>query len=210
MINEALENKLGIVDIKELNKKEEILSKKRAYELFDLNLLDKVEAGTYKGLSYIHKYLFQDLYFFAGKIRNINISKGSFVFANFMFLEKTLNEISLMNQSSFDEIIKKYVEMNIAHPFLEGNGRAMRIWLDLIFKKELSTIINWDKIDKNEYLKAMQISPYNQDLIKNIIKAALSSKINDKEIYVKGIDASFYFEGFNNYKYKDLISNIKK
>ena len=203
-----LENKLGITNQAELAKQEEIITKQRAYELFDLKLLDQIEVGTFKGLSKIHEYLFQDIYDFAGKIRTVNIAKGSFAFANTMYLEKTLKEVSAMPQSNFDEIINKYIEMNVAHPFREGNGRSTRIWLDMILKKELSQVIDWNNVDKEDYLYAMQLSPYKKEPIKKLLHNALTDKTSDREIFMKGIDASYYYEGYYEYNYKDL--DVKK
>jgi cell filamentation protein len=199
-----LENKLNITDITELANTEEKLSKQKAYKLFESGFLDTLEAGTYSSLSSIHHYLFSDIYDFAGKIREVNISKGNFRFAPISYLEVSLTNIEKMPQSDFDEIVEKYVEMNIAHPFREGNGRATRIWLDLILKKELKKIVNWSKIDKDDYLLAMERSPIKDIEIKHLLKEALDSDINSSAIYLKGIDASYYYEGYNTYQTKDL------
>ena len=200
----ALNNKLKITDSVELVRIEEKISKKRAIELFESGYLDSLEAGKYNSLSDIHTYLFEDIYEFAGKIRDVNIAKGNFRFAPVMYLKASLEHIESMPQSSFDEIIEKYVEMNIAHPFREGNGRSTRIWLDLILKKELGKVVNWSEVDKNDYLLAMERSPIKDIEIKHILKQALTDKINDREIYMKGIDTSYYYEGYTVYRIKDL------
>ena len=200
----ALENKLNITDSAELARIEEQISKKNAKKLFDDNFFEKLEAGTFNSLATIHKILFEEIYDFAGKIRTVNISKGDFRFAPIMYLEVALKNIDKMPQSTVDEIIEKYVEMNIAHPFREGNGRSTRIWLDLILKKELSKVVDWNKIDKEDYLLAMQRSPIKDIEIKFLIKNALTDKINDREIYMKGIDASYHYEGYTSYKTEDL------
>ena len=200
----ALENKLGITDSAELARFEEKISKKKALELFETGLLDTFEVGTFKGLSRIHKYLFDEIYDFAGKIRNVNIAKGSFRFAPVMYLEIALDNIGKMPQSTFDEIIEKYVEMNAAHPFREGNGRSTRIWLDSILKKELKQVVDWSKVGKEDYLLAMERSPIKDIEIKVILKAALTDNINDREVYMKGIDASYYYEGYNIFKTENL------
>ncbi len=200
----ALENKLGITSSPELAEAEEKISKKKAVELFESGLLDKIEAGTFATLQAIHKYLFEDIYDFAGKMRDVNISKGNFRFAPLMYLEAALSNIDKMPQSSFDEIIEKYVEMNIAHPFQEGNGRSTRIWLDHILKKEISQVIDWSKVDKEDYLLAMERSPIKDIEIKHILKNALTDKINDREIYMKGIDHSYYYEGYTTFKVEEL------
>lgn len=183
---------------------EEKISKKRALELFESGYLNSLEAGTFKALSEIHKCLFETIYDFAGKIRNVNIAKGNFRFAPVMYLQMALEDIEKMPQSTFDEIIEKYVEMNIAHPFREGNGRSTRIWLDLILKKELSLVIDWSLVDKDDYLLAMERSPIKDIEIKHILKRALADKIDDREVYMKGIDHSYYYEGYSIYKTKDL------
>ena len=200
----ALNNKLKITDSVELARIEEKISKKRAIELFESGYLDSLEARKYNSLSDIHRYLFEDIYEFAGKIRDVNIAKGNFRFAPVMYLKASLEHIESMPQSSFDEIIEKYVEMNIAHPFREGNGRSTRIWLDLILKKELGKVVNWSEVDKNDYLLAMERSPIKDIEIKHILKQALTDKINDREIYMKGIDTSYYYEGYTVYRIEDL------
>lgn len=200
----TLKNKLNITDSAELARQEEKLSKKKAAELFEFDYLDKLEPGTFKTLCEIHKFLFQDIYDFAGKIRDVNIAKGNFRFAPVMYLQAALENIEKMPQSTFDEIIEKYVEMNVAHPFREGNGRSTRIWLNLMLKKELKLIIDWSKVDKDDYLLAMERSPIKDIEIKHILKQALTDKINDREIYMKGIDHSYYYEGYTVYRTKDL------
>lgn len=195
----ALENKLNITSSSELAIVEEKTSKIKALELFENGLLDTFEVGTFKGLSDIHKYLFEDIYDFAGKIRTVNIAKGNFRFAPVMYLNAALENIDKMPQSTFDEIVEKYVEMNIAHPFREGNGRSTRIWLDCILKRELKQVIDWDKVDKEDYLLAMERSPVKDIEIKFLLKSALTDKINDRTVYMKGIDASYYYEGYNTY-----------
>lgn len=200
----ALENKLNITDSSELARAEEKISKAKALELFENGLLDNFEVGTFKGLSSIHQYLFSDIYDFAGKIRTVNISKGNFRFAPVMYLEAALKSIGNMPQSTFDEIIEKYVEMNVAHPFREGNGRSTRIWLDYILKKELKQVVDWSKVDKEDYLLAMERSPIKDVEIKVLLKAALTDKINDRLVYMKGIDASYHYEGYNVFKTEDL------
>lgn len=199
-----LENKLGIINQLELNRVEERVSKEKAKRLYDSGDIDRVEVGTFKGLSYIHNYLFEDIYEFAGKVRSQNISKGNFRFAPVMYLEIALEHIDKMPQRNLDEIVAKYVEMNIAHPFREGNGRATRIWLDLILKKELKQVIDWNLIDKEDYLSAMERSPVNDLEIKHLISNALTDKINDREIFMKGIDISYYYEGYTEYNVDDL------
>lgn len=203
----ALENKLGITDSAELARTEEKISKQKALQLFELNLLDTFEVGTFKGLAQIHKYLFEDIYAFAGQMRKVNIAKGNFRFVPLMYLEAALKNIDAMPQNTFDEIIEKYVEMNIAHPFREGNGRSTRIWLDSILKKEIKQVIDWNKVDKEDYLLAMERSPIKDIEIKHILKAALTDKINDREVYMKGIDASYNYEGYNVYKTEELGKN---
>ena len=200
----ALENKLNIKDSSELARQEEKISKKKALELFEKNILDSYEAGTFETLSKIHKYLFDEIYYFAGEIRNVNIAKGNFRFAPVMYLEQSLKYIDKMPQSTYEEIIKKYVEMNVARPFGEGNGRAMRIWLDLILKKEINAVVDWNKVDKNEYLLAMERSPVKDVEIRELLKEALTNEINDREIYIKGIDASYSYEGYFAYKLNEL------
>lgn len=200
----ALQNKLGLTDPTELARMEEKISKTRALELFEMGLLDSFEVGTFTGLAQIHKYLFDDIYDFAGQIRTVNIAKGSFRFAPVMYLEAALSNISKMPQSTFDEIIEKYVEMNIAHPFREGNGRSTRLWLDAILKKELKLVVDWRQVDKNDYLLAMERSPVKDVEIKVLLKAALTDKIYDREVYMKGIDASYHYEGYNVFKAENL------
>lgn len=200
----ALHNKLGITDSAELARIEEKISKKKAVLLYDKGLLDTLEAGKFSALSFIHKYLFEDIYDFAGEVRDVNIAKGDFRFAPVMYLKQALEHISNMPQSTFDEIIEKYVEMNIAHPFREGNGRSTRIWLDLILKKELEKVIDWSKVDKEDYLLAMERSPIRDIEIKHILKNALTDKINDRELYMKGIDNSYHYEGYTAFKSEDL------
>lgn len=200
----VLENKLGITDSAELAREEERISKTKALELFESGLLDTFEVGTFKGLCSIHKYLFEDIYDFAGELRNVNIAKGNFRFAPVVYLKAALQSIDNMPQSTFDQIIEKYVEMNVAHPFREGNGRSTRIWLDCILKKELQQVIDWSKVDKEDYLLAMERSPIKDVEIKVLLKTALTDKINDRLVYMKGIDASYYYEGYNVYKSEDL------
>lgn len=199
-----LQNKLGLTSEAELARAEEKLSKTRALELYDTGLLDTFEVGTFKGLAAIHKCLFGDVYEFAGQMRTVNIAKGNFRFAPLMYLQVSLENIDKMPQSSYDEIIEKYVEMNIAHPFREGNGRSMRIWLDLILKKELHQVIDWSKVDKEDYLLAMERSPIRDIEIKHVLKQALTDEINIREIYMKGIDTSYYYEGYVTYKTEEL------
>lgn len=200
----VLENKLGITNSSELAREEERLSKKRALELFETQRFNAMKAGTFKALQEIHKYLFQDVYEFAGKLRTVNIAKGNFRFAPVMYLQAALENIEKMPQATFDEIIEKYVEMNIAHPFREGNGRSTRIWLDLILKTELNLVVDWNKIDKEDYLLAMERSPIKDIEIKHLIKNALTDKINDREVYMKGIDASYNYEGYSTFNSKNL------
>lgn len=199
-----LENKLGLTDSSELAREEERISKKKAVELFESGMIDTFDVGTFSALQKIHGYLFGDIYEFAGKIRTVNIAKGSFRFAPVMYLEAALKSIDSMPQSTFDEIVEKYVEMNIAHPFREGNGRSTRIWLDCIFKKELKQVVDWSRVNKNDYLLAMERSPIKDVEIKVLLKAALTDKINDRGIYMKGIDASYHYEGYNVFKAEDI------
>ena len=203
-ITMTLENKLGITDSVELAKAEEKISKKKAIELFESGYLDSLEAGTFDSLAKIHKCLFDSIYDFAGKVRVVNIAKGNFRFAPIMYLQIALEDIEKMPQSTYDEIIKKYVEMNIAHPFREGNGRSMRIWLDLILKKEHQKVVDWNKIDKEDYLLAMERSPIKTIEIKELLRQALSSDIDNSEVYMKDIDASYNYEGYFTYKTQDL------
>lgn len=189
---------------KELARMEEKISKKKAVELFENEYLNQYEVGTFQMLAAIHKYLFDEIYYFAGKIRTVNIAKGNFRFAPVMYLKTAIENIEKMPQTTFDEIIEKYVEMNIAHPFREGNGRSTRIWLDLILKKELNKIIDWSTVDKEDYLLAMERSPIKDIEIKYILKQALTDKVDDREVYMKGIDHSYYYEGYAVYKAQDL------
>ncbi len=200
----TLENKLGITDSAELARVEEKLSKKKALELFETGLLDKLPAGEFATLSKIHKYLFEEIYDFAGEIRTVNIAKGNFRFAPVMYLKSALEHIDKMPQTSFEEIVDKYVEMNIAHPFREGNGRSTRIWLDLILKKEIGKVVDWNKVDKEDYLLSMERSPIKTVEIKELLRNALTSDINDREVYMKGIDASYNYEGYFTYKTSEL------
>ena len=200
----ALENKLGITDSATLARTEEKLSKEKAVKLFEYGILDNQKAGSFQALAEIHKYLFEDIYDFAGKIRTVNIAKGGFRFAPVMYLESSLEHIEKMPQSDFDSIVEKYVEMNIAHPFREGNGRSMRIWLDMMFRKELSMAVDWSRIDKEDYLLAMERSPIRDIEIKHLLKNALTADINDRELFMKGIDQSYYYEGYNSYSIDDL------
>lgn len=200
-----LENKLGLTSQAELALYEEKISKKKAYELFEKRILNTLEPGKFSSLAKIHKYLFDEIYDFAGELRKVNIAKGNFRFAPLMYLEAALEHIDKMPQSTFDEIIEKYVEMNIAHPFREGNGRSTRIWLDLMLKDSLGSVVDWSKVDKNDYLLAMERSPIKDVEIKHLLKEALTDNINDREVYIKGIDASYYYEGYNVYKSEDLI-----
>lgn len=196
----VLENKLGITTSAELAREEERISKKKAVELFERGILENLPAGKFSTLQMIHKYLFEDIYEFAGEIRNVNVAKGNFRFAPLMYLQSALKNIDEMPQSTFDEIVEKYVEMNIAHPFREGNGRSTRIWLDHIFKCEMKKVIDWSKVDKEDYLLAMERSPIKDIEIKHILREALSDEINSCEMYMKGIDHSYYYEGYTAYK----------
>jgi len=199
-----LTNKLGITDQIELAKAEEKVSKQKAKQLFDSGDINKVEVGKFSGLAFIHGYLFEDIYDFAGKNRDVNIAKGDFRFAPLMYLEASLKHIDAMPQSTFDEIIEKYVEMNVAHPFREGNGRATRIWLDLMLKKEIRQVVDWNRVDKEEYLSAMQRSPVKDLEIKVLLKQALTDQINDRALFMKGIDISYYYEGYSEFKTEEL------
>ncbi len=199
-----IENKLGLTSQVELAKTEEKLSKQKAKELYDSGKINEIEVGTFKGLSEIHEFLFSEIYEFAGNIRSVNIAKGNFRFAPVMYLEHSLKHIDQMPQSSFEEIIKKYVEMNIAHPFREGNGRSNRIWLDIILKEELQKVVDWNLIDKSDYLSAMERSPINDLEIRYLISNALTDKIDDRELYMKGIDVSYFYEGYSEYTIDDL------
>ena len=199
-----LENRLHITNQIELSKEEERISKQKAKQLFDSGDIDKVEVGTFKGLAYIHHYLFGDVYDFAGKVREVNIAKGDFRFAPVMYLEASLKHIDTMPQSSFESIVEKYVEMNIAHPFREGNGRATRIWLDLMLKKNIAKVIEWNSVDKEDYLSSMQRSVVKDIEIKHLLSNALTSNVEDRELFMKGIDVSYYYEGYTLYRTKDL------
>lgn len=203
-----LENKLGITNEIELAREEERLTKLRALELFESGLLDTFEVGTFNGLSAIHGFLFQDVYDFAGAMRTVNIAKGNFRFASVMYLKSALNAIDRMPQSTYDQVIEKYVEMNVAHPFREGNGRATRIWLDAILKKELGQVIDWSLVDREDYLLAMERSPVRDTEIKLLLKEALTNRIDDRQMYMKGIDASYRYEGYSTYTMNDLSSNL--
>jgi len=200
----ALENKLSITDSAQLFREEERISKIRAIELFETNFLSSLHPGTFGALSKIHKFLFSDIYDFAGKTRTVNIAKGNFRFAPLMYLDAALANIENMPQSTFDQIIEKYVEMNIAHPFREGNGRATRIWLDHILKSELRMVVDWSLVDKDDYLLAMERSPIRDIEIKHILKNALTDKINDRDVYMKGIDNSYHYEGYTAFKAEEL------
>lgn len=204
-----LENKLGITNFLDLAHEEERITKLKALELFDTNKIDEFEIGTFKGLACIHKYLFDDIYLFAGEIRKENIAKGNFRFASCMYLEDILHKIDNMPQDIFENIIKKYVEMNIAHPFREGNGRSTRIWLDLILKKELNKVIDWSKVNKEDYLLAMERSQVKDLEIRLLLQNALTDKINDRQVFMKGIDSSYEYEGYNAYAIFEL-DNIEK
>ena len=196
----ALENKLGLTNSADLAREEERISKKKAVKLFDKEILDSLPAGKFSTLQAIHKYLFEDIYDFAGELRTVNIAKGNFRFAPLMYLQAALENIDKMPQSNFDEIVEKYVEMNIAHPFREGNGRSTRIWLDHILKNEIGKVVDWSKVDKEDYLLAMERSPIKDVEIKVLLKAALTDEINSREVYMKGIDHSYYYEGYTTFK----------
>lgn len=200
----ALENKLGLTSSADLAREEERISKKKAVELFETGLLDTLPAGKFVTLQAIHKYLFEDIYDFAGEIRTVNMAKGNFRFAPLMYLQAALENIDKMPQSTFDEIVEKYVEMNIAHPFREGNGRSTRIWLDHILKNEIGNVIDWSKVDKEDYLLAMERSPIKDVEIKVLLKGALTDEINSREVYMKGIDHSYYYEGYTTFKTEEL------
>lgn len=198
------ENKLGITDSAELARIEEKISKRKAVEMFESGYLESLEAGTFEGLAKIHRYLFDEIYDFAGEVRKVNISKGNFRFAPLMYLDAALQSIDKMPQSTFDEIVEKYVEMNVAHPFREGNGRSTRIWLNLMLKKEIGYVVDWSKVDKEDYLLAMERSPIKDIEIKFLLKNAFTDNVNDREIYMKGIDHSYYYEGYYVYKTEEL------
>lgn len=200
----ALENKLNLTNEADLAREEEKISKLKAKKMFENSYLDNLEAGTFETLSKIHKYLFDDIYYFAGEIRKVNIAKGNFRFAPLTYIDSAIENVEKMPQSNYDEIIEKYVEMNAVHPFREGNGRSTRIWLDLILKKELKLVIDWSKVNKEDYLLAMERSPIKDIEIKELLKKALTDKINDREVYMKGIDASYHYEGYTTYKTEDL------
>ena len=199
-----LENKLGITDSAELTREEERISKMRAIELFETDFLSSLTPGTFDALSKIHSFLFSDIYEFAGKIRTVNIAKGNFRFAPLMYLNAALESIEKMPQGTFDEIIEKYVEMNVAHPFREGNGRATRIWLDHILKNEISMVVDWSLVDKEDYLLAMERSPIKDIEIKHLLRSALTDRINDRQVFMKGIDTSYHYEGYSTFKTEDL------
>lgn len=199
-----LENRMNITDSAELAREEERISKKKAVQLFDRKLLDTFDVGTFAGLTAIHKYMFEDIFDFAGEIRTVNLVKGNYRFAPSMYLQAALDNIDKMPQSNFDEIIEKYVEMNIAHPFREGNGRSTRIWLDHILKNEIGKVVDWSKVDKEDYLLAMERSPIKDVEIKVLLKGALTDEINSREVYMKGIDQSYYYEGFTAFKTEEL------
>ena len=200
----SLANKLGLTNPADLAREEERISKKKALALFETGMFDKMEAGKFSTLQSIHKYLFEEIYDFAGELRTVNLSKGNFRFAPLMYLEASLAHIDQMPQSTFDEIVEKYVEMNIAHPFREGNGRSTRIWLDLIFKVELGKVVDWSKVDKEDYLLAMERSPIRDIEIKHVLKKALTDEIDSREMYMKGIDHSYYYEGYTTFKTEEL------
>ena len=200
----ALQNKLGLTDELELAREEERISKQKALALYDTGLLNTFPVGTFAGLAMIHKYLFEDIYEFAGQMRTVNIAKGNFRFAPVMYLRPALESIDAMPQSSFDEIIEKYVEMNVAHPFREGNGRSTRIWLDSILKKELHQVVDWSRVDKSDYLMAMERSPVKDLEIKVLLHKALTEQINDRQVYMKGIDASYHYEGYQIFRTEEL------
>ena len=200
----ALQNKLGLTDELELAREEERISKQKALALYDTGLLDTFPVGTFAGLAMIHKYLFEDIYEFSGQMRTVNIAKGNFRFAPVMYLRPALESIDRMPQSTFDEIVEKYVEMNIAHPFREGNGRSTRIWLDQMLKHEIGKVIDWSKVDKEDYLLAMERSPIRDIEIKHVLKNALTDQTASREIFMKGIDHSYYYEGYTTYKAEEL------
>ena len=200
----ALENKLGITNSAELAREEERISKKKAVELFESGALDKLVPGRFASLQAIHKALFEDIYDFAGELRTLNLAKGNFRFAPLMYLEAALGNIDKMPQSTFDEIIEKYVEMNIAHPFREGNGRSTRLWLDQMLKAGIGQVVDWSKVDKEDYLLAMERSPIKDVEIKVLLKAALTDDVNSREVFMKGIDHSYYYEGYTTFKTEEL------
>ena len=200
----ALENKLGLTSSADLAREEERISKKKALELFEKGILDHLPAGRFSTLQAIHKYLFDDIYDFAGELRTVNLSKGNFRFAPLMYLQAALENIDKMPQSNFDEIVEKYVEMNIAHPFRDGNGRSTRIWLDHILKNEIGKVVDWSKVDKDDYLLAMERSPIKDVEIKVLLKGALTDEVNSREVYMKGVDHSYYYEGYTTFKTEEL------
>ena len=200
----ALENKLGLTSSADLAREEERISKKKAVDLFEKGVLYNLPAGKFSTLQATHKYLFEDIYDFAGKLRTVNIAKGNFRFAPLMYLQAALDNIDKMPQSNFDEIVEKYVEMNIAHPFREGNGRSTRIWLDHILKNEIGKVVDWSRVDKEDYLLAMERSPIKDVEIKVLLKGALTDEINSREVYMKGIDQSYYYEGYTTFKTEEL------
>ena len=204
MENDMLENKLGLTSSADLAREEERISKKKAVELFEKGILDDLPAGKFSTLQVIHKYMFEDIYDFAGKIRTVNIAKGNFRFAPLMYIEAALENIDKMPQLNFDEIVEKYVEMNIAHPFREGNGRSTRIWLDHILKNEIGKVVDWSKVDKEDYILAMERSPIKDIEIKHLLKSALTDEIDSREVYMKGIDHSYYYEGYTTFKTEEL------
>ncbi len=200
----ALENKLGITDSAELGREEERISKKKARELFESGALDRLTPGSFAALAEIHRILFEDIYVFAGKTRTVNLAKGNFRFAPLLYLDAALRNIEKMPQATFDEIVEKYVEMNIAHPFREGNGRSARIWLDLMLKKELGLVVDWSRVDREDYLLAMERSPVRDIEIKHILKAALTDRVEDREIFMKGVDRSYAYEGYAAFRTEEL------
>ena len=200
----ALDNKLGLTSTAELDREEERISKKKAAQLFDRKLLDTFDVGTFAGLAAIHKYLFEGIYDFSGELRTVNIAKGNFRFAPLTYLQAALDNIDKMPQSNFDEIVEKYVEMNFAHPFRDGNGRSTRIWLDHILKNEIGKVVDWSKVDKDDYLLAMERSPIKDVEIKVLLKGALTDEIYSREVYMKGIDHSYYYEGYTTFKTEEL------
>ena len=203
----VLENKLGVTDSAKLARMEERISKAKALELFETGLLDQFEVGTFQGLAQIHQYLFGEIYNFAGQVRTVNIAKGNFRFAPVLYLQAALEHIGQMPQSTFDEIVEKYIEMNVAHPFREGNGRSTRLWLDAILKKKLRQVIDWSRVNKEDYLLAMERSPIKDLEIKTLLRAALTDRINDREVYMKGVDASYHYEGYDVFKTADIKVN---
>lgn len=200
----VMENKLGISDEHELARQEELITKKRACELFEKGLIDDFGVGTFRGLAHIHAYLFGDIYDFAGKVRSVDMSKGGFRFASVLYLEAALDSVEKMPQSTFDEIVAKYVEMNVVHPFREGNGRAMRIWLDSMLRSSLGKVVDWSHVDRRDYLLAMERSPVKDVEIKEVLRSALTDAIDDRQVFMKGLDASYAYEGYSAYKAEDL------